>query len=583
MIMKLLLTILLCLFFTGCSASAEGTPTEAISLPREIPDSLRTQYSSAVEAVSLPVDNIQQLLPAENGCLLQSGQTLILLDGDFQTAASCTLEFVPEVSVGGGRISAFDPQTRQLILLDWSLQEISRFTLPSTCSGNPVLGADCFYYCAEGGIYCWDFESGIRRRIRECIYERQMLVGLHREDTVLQCRILEDARERDLFLDSQTGQILQELDTTARLQTRNNRYYFIFPSGSANNLIFGQDSENPMGFFPETLHAQCTFLPENHLAVTQEDSVLTCYDLETGLLLDRLTLHHIPKAILERKGSILLLISHQGQDLLLEWTPEKSSPENKIHTGLWYTADHPDHAGLSRCLDYAGQISQTYGIEVLIWKDAASVSPWDYRFTPEHRYPVLLAQLQLLEQCLERYPEEILSQTSGHFDSLKICLVQSINGTAGDNSLSVATGIQFLNNKDSHVVLATGIYMEQALYHELFHVMETHILSHSNALDRWNELNPSGFTYDLDHAANAQRNSGVYLEGSHRAFVDTYSMSFPKEDRARIFEYAMLPDMEHLFQSKTMQAKLAAICTGIREAYDLKYTDTPLPWEQYLQ
>ena len=581
--MKLLLTTLLCLLLTGCSRPAESPPTEAAVISREIPNSLQAIYRNGAEAFSLPLGEIHQIFSTENGLLLRSGSTLALLDENCRTVASCTLDFVPEIAISKYTISAFNPHSRQLLLLDSSLQEIQRLSLPSAISGSPVLGEHCIYYSTKDRIYCWDLESNIRRQVRECAYDSQHLVGIHWEDTVLQCRIREDSRERDLFLDAKTGQILQELETTARLDTKDGRYYCIFPSGSEDNLIFGTDSENPMGFFPESLTSQCLFLPESHAAVTWENSILTCYDLETGLLRYRLPLHQTPKAILEQNNRILLLISHQKQDFLLRLQPPETSSDSKCYTDSWYTADNPDHAGLSRCMNYAQRISEAYGVTILIWKDAADVSPWDYAFTPEHRYPVLLSQLHLLERCLERYPKKLLSQTAAHFDTLKICLVQSIAGTAGKNSLSTATGIQFLNNRDSHVVLATGAYMEQALHHELFHVMETHIFGNSNALDYWNELNPAGFSYDLDHEANSRRNSGVYLEGNQRAFVDTYSMSFPKEDRARIFEYAMLPDMEHLFRSKTMQSKLSAICTGIREAYGLKDPEHTLPWEQYLQ
>lgn len=581
--MKLLLTALLYLLLTGCSAPTEAPPTEAMPISREITDSLQAQYGSRLEAVSLPVGGIRQILPFGEGFLLQSENTLTLLREDLRTAASCTLEFVPEVTVSNSTVSAFDPHSRLLILLDPTLQEIRQLSLPSVCSGTPVLAGNSVYYCAGTGIYSWDLETGIRRRIREAAYDSPLLIGSHWDDSVLQCRIREGERERDLFLDAQTGQILRELDVPARLDTVNSRYYCIFPSGSADNLIFGIDPGNPMCFFPESLTAQCTFLPESHAAVTWENSTLSCYDLETGLLRDTVTLHHTPKAFLSRNGRILLLISHQGQDFLLQWHPKEASARGNVYTGLWYSADEPDQSGLSRCRDYAQSLSEACGVNIRIWKDAAAVSPWDYAFTPEHRCPVLHSQLQLLERCLSRYPEEILSQTAAHFDSFQISLVQRITGTAGESSLAAATGIQFLSNNDSHVVLATGPYLEQALYHELFHAMETHIFSHSNAFDRWNELNPAGFAYDLDHAANSRRNSGVYLEGSHRAFVDTYSMSFPKEDRARIFEYAMLPDMEHLFRSQTMQNKLSAISTGIREAYGLKHTEQPLPWEQYLQ
>ena len=60
-------------------------------------------------------------------------------------------------------------------------------------------------------------------------------------------------------------------------------------------------------------------------------------------------------------------------------------------------------------------------------------------------------------------------------------------------------------------------------------------------------------------------------------------MSFPKEDRARILEYAMTEGNEHYFQSKTMQSKLRQLCIGIREGFGLKKSPDTFLWEQYLQ
>ena len=107
--------------------------------------------------------------------------------------------------------------------------------------------------------------------------------------------------------------------------------------------------------------------------------------------------------------------------------------------------------------------------------------------------------------------------------------------------------------------------------------MQTHILTESTALDSWESLNPVGFVY-----GDSSQDTDIYLQGQTRAFVDRYSMGALKEDQARILENAMLPDKEALFQSEYMQRKLAALCTGIREAYRLKKHPESLPWEQYL-
>ena len=593
--MKHIFTALLCLLLAGCFHPADlpAPETEPANVQAlEAASRAQAAYGNTVTAFSLPLEEVQQYFPFGEGLLLHSGHQLLLLDAQFRSTVSCLLDFDAQVTVSGEIISAFDPVTRQLHLLDNGLQELRCIILPQGLSGAPLpdSSGNALYYAASNGIYRWDLSSGIRRRIQESDHDALMLIGLHCEDQILHCRIRNGAEERDLFLSADNGQLLQEHSSRIHLLTYADRYYAAFSSGFVQNLVYGTDTTAPRGLFPADLSADCVFLPRQHAAVTmttQPEGMLQLdyYSLESGVLLDSLLLpgEHAPKQIFSgSENTVLLAVRDEGCDILLQWQPKTDAQEGTDHTDVYYTADDPDHAGLTLCSSYAQELSERFGVEILIWKEAAAAEPWDYTLEAEHRYPVILQQLQTLEKCLSRYPESILSDTAGHFDSLKLCLVSQITGTATGESLSTATGIQFFREKDAYVVLAAGKYGEQALYHELFHVMETHILGGSNALDRWNELNPAGFSYDLDHGTNAKRNSGVYLEGDSRAFVDTYSMSFPKEDRARIFEYAMLPNQEDLFHSPIMQQKLLSICTGIRETYGLTAHPETFPWEQYL-
>jgi hypothetical protein len=176
----------------------------------------------------------------------------------------------------------------------------------------------------------------------------------------------------------------------------------------------------------------------------------------------------------------------------------------------------------------------------------------------------------------------MIKDTASHFSSLTVCLLRQVRGSPESGSAEAVPGIQFLEGRDAYIALTLGSTMEASFYHELFHVMDTHLLGNTGALDRWDELNPAGFDYDYSYSANKERNSGVYLQHSSRAFVDTYSMSYPKEDKARIMEYAMLPGNRELFQIPTLQRKLKTLCAGIRDAYNLN-TDTVYLWEQYLE
>lgn len=316
---------------------------------------------------------------------------------------------------------------------------------------------------------------------------------------------------------------------------------------------------------------------------------LDYYDLETGRRRSSVTLPFfgLPLTVEESADGwvYFLLYNNDGRPVIYRWDTaalEFAVSDTEVYTGPYYSNQEPDYHGLVWCEYYARTIGDTYGVEVLLWEDANLVQPWDYNFETEYLVPVFKRELDWLNERLANFPEGMLEAAISHFSSLKICLVREIIGSAESGSVSRANGIQFMNGTDAYIVLAAGDTSEKALYHELYHVMETHILGNSIALDQWAKLNPVGFEYDYDYLANAQRDGSEFLQPDTRSFVDTYSMSYPKEDRARIFEYAMTAGNEPLFAASPLQYKLKMLCQGIREAFGLKKSTENFPWEQYL-
>lgn len=232
--------------------------------------------------------------------------------------------------------------------------------------------------------------------------------------------------------------------------------------------------------------------------------------------------------------------------------------------------EKPDTAGLADCRTTARQLGEEYGIQVLLLEDI----PENTAAAGEYLVPVIHRELSVLSQRLSVFPENMLRETAAHFSELAICLVRKRS--------EVLPCAHFRDGNKLYILPESG-RSGQELYHALFHAMETHIWGNSKALDHWNELNPAGFAYDEDYAANAVRDSGIYLQGENRAFPSWFAMSFPREDRAEIFAHAMMPGNTELFQTEVMQKKLSSLCTGIREAYGLKNHPQELPWEQYLE
>lgn len=607
--MRHFLAVLLCLLLCGCDRQAPPVLPEAQTETPAFPamtgiydpdHPMEAAYPGLVRAYPLPLRKVHGIRAFGNDVLVLSGYgntTLTLFTGeDLRERASLRLDFQlqqedPSFQIHEKTISYFHPIRQETIVLDRSLRELRRIAAPDGLSGKPILSpkGDTLYYCTGWSVVAWELESGMRRTLKEVSYEYQELTALHENGQILECSIQHEGTATSLLLSADQGTEIEALPEGTQFCSGDSRYFAAVTSGYQTLLIFGSEDASPKLLLPDPLWQQQFYLPEDHAAVTVStgdgSTQLDYYELNTGILRSSLTLEElqVPKNIVNTKAhSVYILVYDPAADcdILYRWDVLRQKPDPKNGTSYttdYHRAENPDVQALEACREYAESIGEKYGIRICIWEYALAVQPWDYQFQAEHLAPVLDKELRLLDQRLAQYPKTILDQTKSHFSSLTLCLVRQINGTGEDQSLRSATGIQFFQNREAYVVITTGKYSEQALYHELYHVMQTHILTESTALDQWEALNPAGFVYGSD-----TQDEDIYLQGQTRAFVDRYSMGAVKEDQARILENAMLRNKDALFRSEYMQRKLTALCTGIREAYRLKNHSESLPWEQYL-
>lgn len=607
--MKRLTAALLCLLLCGCArnvpAAAPETAVEttAVSGMAGLYDPghpMEHAYPGLIRAYPLTLRKVHGIRALGKDVLVLSGQgstTLTVFTGEnLLEAAGLTLDFSlhqedPSLQIHANSLSYFDPNRKETVELDHRLREIRRIAAPDSLSGKPILSSDgkILYYCTGWSVMAWDLESGIRRTVKELSYEHQELTALHLNGQILECSIQHEGAITKLLLSADQGLEINLLPEKATVETGNGRYFSTVTHGYQTLLVFGETDGSPELLLPDQIWQQQFYLPEDHAAVTvlsdQAGTQLNYYELNTGIRRSSLTLPELqnPENIINCKGHAVYILTYDPAadcDMLYRWDVLRQPPDATNVTSWkadYRPPENPDVEALEQCREYAQAIGKKYGVAVRIWEDAVTVQPWDYQFVPEHLAPVLQKELTLLDKRLAQYPETVLQQTKDHFRKLTICLVRQITGTGDENSLRSATGIQFFEEQEAYVVIATGKHSEQALYHELYHVMETHLLTETAALDQWENLNPAGFVY-----GSRQEDAGIYLQGQTRAFVDRYSMTAPKEDRARVLENALLPGKEEVFRSEYMQRKLTALCTAVREAYSLKRYPEALPWEQYL-
>ncbi len=598
-------SLFLCFLLWGCSP--EGPPAETTSIETTVVPTipsvglyapagpLEQATSGAVRSYPLGISDARELLFFGEGLLLFSGEdtTLTLLAGEaLVPQASLSLGFPlsaqdPSVQLHGKALSYYDGTNQETVVLDSDLTPVSHIPAPTGLLGTPLLSQDrnTLYYCTAKALMAWDLEADIHRTVKEMSYPGQSVVELLAQDQVIQC-LTEDGYQ---FLSADTGRLVSQWDSGIRVETRQAAFYAAFPVGFDNALVFGT-GEDIQILLPDQ-PGDTFFLPQNQVLISacqpgENTLLLDCYDLSTGLRQSQLRLETgvFPLAISGSDGYVYLLMEDEsyGCDVIHRWEPAALP----INDGTDYTHPYirnPQEKDFAACQAYAEELANQYGITILLGKAAAATEPWDYQLEAEIQPAILTRELQLLEQRLSPFPPEILQKTAQDFSSLNLCLVRSVTGSPEAGSTGSATGVQFLDGSDAYVAIACGRLSQQALYHELFHAMETHIFTYSIAFDQWDTLNPTGFQYDYSYASNASRDSGIYLQTNHRAFIDTYSMSFPKEDRARIFEYAIQEGNEDCFETEAMQAKLRCLCEGIREAYGLEKSPDSYRWEQYLK
>lgn len=563
----LLWTVLL----SGCAGAPEPAPTappEAAPVTLWQPGSLpERETGGAVRAY--PIENGTGIRAMGSRLLLFTGDsstTLTLLSGDEGTVeARAQLNFSldacdPSVQILPDGLSCFDPIRRETLLLDTRLEPVRRVACPLDMTGTPILSPDgsTLYYCTQTALRAWDLRSGLRRLVKQM--PGLSLTAVH--DSLLQCT----AEGKTLLLSAADGRLMWEGKGSLALSLREGGFFAAWNLGAGQQLLYGSDRNAPSLLTPLDLE-KGQFLTYRRGAVTIGPQGASCYDLDSGRRESVLTLENLLQAADTSDGFLYLLT----RDCLYRWdTGALPSGESAVYTG----STSPDEDRMALCRDYARRIGEKYALEVCIGQEAAEAPPWDYAFTPEPLAAVTEQALFLLDEALRQYPPSVLEETLAHFSGAKISLVRHIAGTAPSGGVDAAAGLQYSSGTETCIALAVGPLLRQSLWHEMYHVMETHLLGTTAAFDRWDRLNPDGFTYGHP--------SADYLTTDRRAFIDRYAMGSPKEDRARLMEYAMAPGSEALFASPVLQAKLETLCRGIRQAYGLKKSPEEFPWEQYL-
>ena len=625
---KLVLCLLIVLALSGCAQTVpEPTGTEEpTQQPSEFSQATQPSQPGTTDPTPLQGAELGQTLPEHmqayrtpsgafcglypfgDGLLLvtvQDTTTLTLLDEEgwipgTSVDTGCVASTTDStLTIGSSGLWYYDDQAKEIICYDTQLQRVRSLDMPGDISGMPVLSEDLetVYYAGDGEIRALSSTTGVSRIVKQTGLDGLAVSGMYGEGILRITGFNQEGNLVTAFVSAHDGGTLftnggdmtQELPW---LTVCGDRYLATVHDGAVKEILFGTlDASDPLALDPQTDWSGAVLLSEDLVLVygaEEGNCDLAVFRLSDGARTAAVSVpgvEEIWNVTMNAAGSRVYFSSASGgADVFLTWDMAYDAvTDGRVYTGTRYTQDNPDKQGLAECQALAQKMGEQYHVDIRIWEDAAAVQPWDYTLEEEYYVPLYRKSLAALELALKQFPEGFFAQLAESTEEGKIhiCLVKDIVGSEQGDTLDHAGGVQFWDGAEAYIALVMGESLEQRFYHELSHVMDARILSHSVLYDDWDELNPEGFTYSYRYEEPETADDLYFHE--EKVFVDTYSMTFPKEDRARIMEYAMLDGQQELFDSEYLQRKLQRMCQAIREAFGLTDSSEPLVWEQYLK
>lgn len=581
------LALLLALLLAGCAAqptpTTETTAADALYTPGH---RLETQTSGMMQVFPTETSGFCRIWAMGEDVLLSGDGKLTCLSGASLTPGS-TRQADTVLQTGSDGVWLFDGSAVQI--LDGSFALLQTVTIPDEVLGVPGLEGSRLYYLSEGCLKVLDLSTGLSSLLRDnmaftdgtvqCLGDL-LLLHLTDEDGIGKT-LLVSAADGSTQYPSLAVTDACRFETGLGILLEDGQVLLLPDSDGAQKLTL-EEGEQMVGFLPEI----------GGLITCRNDTAgltLRLYTLLQGILRSSVLL---PEVDLVGTGCVsadgtLYISAHSTQETawwILRWNYEAFSPVSEDSClEPYYTRDFPDVQGQTSCETLARELGEQYGISVLLFDEAAACAPWDYAFTAEYRVDKTNWALEDLKATLEAFPEGFLTKLRQDWEDLTVCIVDTIQGTAESGSLDSAEGLQFQNGSHFYIALAPKEEdsLKHTLFHEFSHLIDNRVLTKTGAYDNWNDLNPQDFAYSLDLNADMTPYKAL-LTGPDRVFIDNYAMTFPAEDRARIFECACTSGNEEDFVSPILQAKLQRICTGIRQAFDLEDTPERFLWEQYL-
>jgi len=244
---------------------------------------------------------------------------------------------------------------------------------------------------------------------------------------------------------------------------------------------------------------------------------------------------------------------------------------------------------------------EKYGVRIIYGEDTQD-SLWGYKLTPTDDPSKVSSALDVLEEAFALYPDSFFRDLSRDFvREIIIYLTGPLTPEDPSVNISNAAAVTTTTGGVSYMAYDIDSYSLTAgtVVHEISHIVDVRVNASDYAFeDEWDAFNPEAFDYYfayVDENGEMIEFSADYTftslsaeaQSDHESvyMIDSYSKTYPTEDRARLWEYLM-SDPEgapFYYDSDAIQGKLSLYFREIRECMDSSEWPAETEWEKRLR
>lgn len=533
------------------------------------------------------------------------------------------------ITVSEQELRLYDSASQEFIYLNSQLTETQRISLPEPCIRTPLITKDkklIYYFATDGsGLKELSTADGALRTLKSGLTENNFCTTQHLLSSEKILVVSGTGNEGNAyvtnFIDISSNKILRSISGSIQLTSINDSFGALYQDGLMEALyqISGRTPQIRELILDDPLaYGNLIFDLDNKLALTSVQNSMeetsgygTCslyyYDLNTGkntyrtsfsLQSEEETFAGSPQDLvyLPSIHMAAFQFKHNYSHIVL-WDLNQSTDLTRNTTDYsakYYSADQPDLKGIQALKDRARVLGDKYGVNIFLADECKRDFP-GYHAEPVYQTRLLKESLTLLEKALSSYPDDFFRQLhTPETGELEIYIAGNFN-TVGNDNPDHANGVYFYEEGSQYLVLNTSNFssLESTIYHEISHAIDRFAKITAPKLglndyddDIFNQLNPSGFSYDYNYRTNEDRKNLDFTAASKSDnvyFIDYYSKSFPSEDRARIMENAMHPQGIDYFQYPALKRKLEYMSRFLRNIFDTDKWESETTWENAIK